>query len=183
VFERLKSAIDHHEETLPIWVPQDYADEDQARDKESLEWIPNLADGSRPITDVLAALEWRRTIWPTIVEDVHKPFIAIDCRNMPREFWEHSEMAGVLRGIAMMRMPVPIWFRQIAGQGIENWSFVRERPIFTEHTPNQHSWMLRATDFSWPSWYVHEARLGMSERLKDFCLSRRSYSPSFLTTG
>jgi hypothetical protein len=65
----------------------------------------------------------------------------IDCRPMTRQDWENDPSLTLMRGLAAVRLSVPLWFVQAAGQDVENWPFVGERPIFTQHLESQFAWM------------------------------------------
>ena len=95
--------------------------------------------------DILVAFEWYRTEWPVLLEQDHGDRILLNCQRMTLESWQTDVQLSLLRGLAAMRAPGPLWFLQLAGQEVENWPLVGERPIFSEHHSSQFAWMMEAS--------------------------------------
>jgi hypothetical protein len=54
-----------------------------------------------------------------------------------------DERYSLHRGLISLRLPVPLWIIQSAGQGVDDWGLPGDFPIFTEHFERQFSWMLQ----------------------------------------
>jgi hypothetical protein len=142
LFDELRSVFGAAQGELPVRLPEDYSAEDVEVDRELSNRIPDLSTGSPALADILLALEWLRGEWPAMVEDKRGQFLMIDCRPMTREAWESAPSLSLMRGLAAVRLNVPLWFVQSAGQDVETWPFVGERPIFTQHVESQFAWMM-----------------------------------------
>ena len=63
--------------------------------------------------------------------------------------------------------PVPLWFLQLADQGLSSWRLPNDPPILTEHMEAQFGWMLEAyPDVDvWRAKYPADSRLEFSASL------------------
>jgi hypothetical protein len=142
IFADLRSILPNLPDRLPIHLPANYSPDDQLVDNLLSERIPDLSTATYDVRDVLVALEWLRTEWPMMVEERRGDFTMINCQELTEELWTQRIELSLLRGLTSVRTPGPIWFLQRAGQTVENWPLVGERPIFTEHVSNQFRWLL-----------------------------------------
>jgi hypothetical protein len=128
-------------DTVPLRLPADYADADA--DAERGRRLPNLAAGTPALDDVLVAYEWLRREWPWMIsgENYAGDRLVLDLRGLTRTSWANDESLSLLRGVAAVRLPAPLWFMQTADQDVENWALIGDRPIFTQHVPLQFDWM------------------------------------------
>lgn len=99
--------------------------------------IPDLSTGAFQLGDILVALEWLRTEWPVMVESGSGDFVVLDCKQFIKEVWTEAIELSLHRGLTSIRTSGPLWLLQLAGQDVETWPFVGERPIFTQHLPDQ----------------------------------------------
>ncbi|MFC4591810.1 hypothetical protein [Sphaerisporangium corydalis] len=97
--------------------------------------------GTAGLRDALVAFEYLRTEWPLLAGEQTGGFLAVDHRGLSHGRWASDERLSLQRGLLTMRAPVPVWIVQSAGQGVENWRIPGDHPIFTEHFPQQFSWM------------------------------------------
>jgi hypothetical protein len=111
------------------------------RDVEVTARIPDLASGSVALEDVLVAIEFLRTRWCTLVDQRYGRFLALNLRELSQEVWASHPGLSLQRGIAAIRMPVPVWVLQLAGQGVSSWALPGDPPILTEHLEGQFAWM------------------------------------------
>ena len=142
VFADLRALTGVASEELPLRLPTDYGKEESGVDSMLSERIPDMSSGMPRLEDVLVALEWYRVVWPVMVEQGSGDFLVINCQRWTAEQWISDERLSLIRGLAAMRSPVPMWFLQLAGQEVENWPMVGNRPIFTEHVSSQFAWMM-----------------------------------------
>jgi hypothetical protein len=154
-----------------VRLPRDYGPEQVSQDLELSRRIPSMSGGSPALGDVLVAFEWLRTEWPAMLAERKGNLIAIDCRGVSKEQWEKDVGLSLLRGLAVMVVPVPVWFLQVANQGIDTWGFPGDPPIFTQHVPNQYSWMFEISfnRRESQSRYPEDSGLELSEWLKTLC--------------
>lgn len=161
---------------LHLWFPKETllmsADEMQ----KFVDKIPDLSTGNPALSDVLVAVEWLHSLLPILEDENLGDMILIDLRDTTKEIWETDPGFSMARGIASLRQPPrPVWFIQHAKQEIEKWGLLGgDKPIFTQHTENQFSWMLEGS-FSpeWPSTYVDRSGLELSEELLLKCLGTK----------
>jgi hypothetical protein len=142
IFRDLRALCEEGDGEFPMRLPADYSVDDQEHDRALAGRVPDLSTGSPALPDVLVALEWLRVEWPAMVEEGLGNFLIADCRPFSRDRWVADPGLSLLRGLAVVRLSVPLWFVQSAGQDVETWPFVRERPIFTQHVDGQFGWML-----------------------------------------
>jgi hypothetical protein len=173
IFQDLDAGIYDPEQGLPIRLPQGYTPDEMSLDLE-LNWrIPDLSTGKCTLPDILVALEWVRTEWPLMLRHKKGNFVAIDCRKLTRQQWEEDTSLSLFRGMAALRLPCPLWFVQSAGQQIETWPLVGERPIFTEHVQGQFPWMwdIFYNRSEMQTRYEQTSGLELSKQLRDVCAS------------
>lgn len=172
-FSDLQALCNTGKRELALKLPEDYPPEEMMLDLELSQRIPDLSSGIVKLNDILVAYEWLRTEWRLIVEQKYGDLLAINCRRLTKELWQEHEQLSLLRGLAAMRLSVPLWFIQSAGQEVETWPLVGTRPIFTEHVNNQFSWMFEMTlDRSvMESRYPVDSGLAFSDELIAVCKS------------
>ena len=141
IFIDLQGALGADATEPALRVPPDYGNE-VLYDDELLERVPDLSSGEPALGDVLVALEFLRTEWPILVDQRQGRLLAVNCRGLSRETFAGDDRLSVHRGLLAIRLPVPIWVIQTAGQEVETWGLPGDPPIFTEHVPNQFSWMM-----------------------------------------
>jgi hypothetical protein len=139
----LRSILGNDPPSLPIHLAATYNAEDQAKDIDLAQRIPDLSTGVFRLGDVLVALEWLRTEWPVMVESGSGDFVVLDCKQFTKEVWTEAIELSLHRGLTSIRTSGPLWLLQLAGQDVETWPFIGERPIFTQHLPDQFNWMLQ----------------------------------------
>jgi hypothetical protein len=127
---------------LPIHLPSAYSPQDRDKDVALAERISGVASDPALFLDALTAFEWLRTVWPQMTE-IAGDFLVIDCQGVSRDLWLGAIEVSLARGLASLRAPGPLWFLQDAGQAVETWPLVGDRPIFTQHFPDQFAWMVR----------------------------------------
>ena len=156
---------------LPVRLPSNYGPNGNAEDSKLSERIPDLSAGTPALRDILVALEWLRVEWPAMLEQNRGDLIAIDCQQLSKERWELDDRLSLLRGLAAIRMPGPLWILQLAGQDVETWPFLAEHPTFTEHVSTQYSWMYgMSLDRRYmQARYLHESGLILSSGLQRRC--------------
>jgi hypothetical protein len=153
-----------------IRLPPDYGDE-LLRDADLLERVPDLSSGEPGLGDVLVALEFLRTEWPILVDQGAGRLLAVNCRELSREAFAGDEHWSLHRGLAAIRVPVPLWFIQTAGQAVESWGLPGDAPIFTEHSANQFAWMLEGwvDRRAMQARYADDSGLELSPALQRLC--------------
>lgn len=142
IFAELR-ALTSDESQLPLRLPIDYGEPERRADTELAMRIPDLSRGTPSLFDILVAFEWYRVEWVAMMEQGIGDLCVIDCQRLALEDWSAHEQVCLLRGLAAIRTTMPLWFLQLAGQEVENWPAVGERPIFTEHVTGQFSWMTK----------------------------------------
>jgi hypothetical protein len=143
ILRDLRSIASNDSPDLPIHLPATYSAEDSAKDIDLAQRIPDLSTGAFQLGDVLVAIEWLRTEWPLMVESGSGDFVVLDCKQLTKEVWTNATELALHRGLTSIRTSGPLWLLQLAGQDVETWPFVGERPIFTQHVPDQFNWMLQ----------------------------------------
>jgi len=106
--------------------------------------VPDLSSGTPGLGDIMVALEFLRTEWPVLVDEGGGRLLALNCRPLTEESFATAEELSLHRGLLAIRLPVPLWAIQTAGQAVESWGLPGDPPIFTEHSSNQFSWMMEA---------------------------------------
>lgn len=161
---------------LPLRLPPDtppwHPDDVQA----FIDMIPDLGEGNSSLHDVLAAMEWRTSLLPMLEEASAGDMTLIDLRGLTREALEADPRLSLVRGIAVLRAPPrPVWLVQLASQRVDDWGLPHDRPVFTQHTERQFSWMLAEAAFSpdWPDAYADRCGLEMSPELLQKCRGTR----------
>ena len=157
---------------LPLWLPPEappwHPDDVQAFS----DMIPDLSQGNAALGDVLAAIEWRGSLLPILEEASVGDMTLIDLRGRDRGSWEADPRLSLVRGIAVLRAPPrPVWLIQLATQRVDDWGLPYDRPVFTQHTEKQFSWMMVEASLSpdWPDAYADRCGLGMSPELLQRC--------------
>ena len=89
--------------------------------------VPDLSGGTPALRDVLVAFEWLRTEWPAMTKEGRGHFLCIDVRKVSRIAWESNVGLALMRGLAVMRTPAPLWFLQDAGQDGDRKAMVDDR--------------------------------------------------------
>jgi hypothetical protein len=141
VFKALSSLCNTNPDNQPIHL-DNVIDPNQMRiELELCQRIPDLSNNNINVNDVFTAFEWLITEWPLIINEKSGSFLVIDCRDITKEQWLNDERLSLLRGLAAVRTFGPLWYIQKAGQDVEHWPLIGERPIFTEHFSNQFTWM------------------------------------------
>jgi hypothetical protein len=144
IFRELGSILPNKPFHLPIHLPARYGPADRIVDAGLAQRIPDLSNVIYHLRDIVVAIEWLHTTWPVMVDQKRGDLLAINCQTLTAELWSTKEEVSLHRGLACIRTPGPLWFLQLAGQEVENWPLVGERPIFTEHTKDQFAWMMEA---------------------------------------
>lgn len=157
----------------PIIMTADYDKATLLRELEAAQKFPSLGDGATSIFDVLTAQEWLRVEYVALRKDGRGNQIVIDCRDRLREDWEKSVEFGLCRGLAVVATSVPVWFVQHADTRIDHWPLIGDkRPIFTEHFPDQFTWMMQVQPApGWLERYMEDSGLRFADTLKSFVLT------------
>jgi hypothetical protein len=171
IFGELQAQLGDAIEEVAIRLPPSYGGDQAQLDGELLERVPDLSSGAPALRDVLVALEFLRTDWPIMVDAGNGRFLALNCRGLSRELLLEHEAFSLYRGLLTVRLPVPLWIIQSAGQGMENWDLPGDFPIFTEYFERQFSWMMEG--FVEPrhvqSHYPENSGLILSPALQQLC--------------
>jgi hypothetical protein len=141
IFQELHALLGDDASEAALQIPSTYGTEAQEHDLDLLQRVPDLSSGTPALGDVLVALEFLRTEWPIVVQEQRTRFMAINCRGLSRETFADDERLSLHRGLLEIRVPVPVWIIQSAEEHVEQWGLGQDPPIFTEHEPNQFSWM------------------------------------------
>ena len=137
-----------------LGIPDDYSEEQLMLDRRLAQQIPDLRDGRYRLADVLAALEWQRTVFRTFTEeDVYGDKVVVDVTALSRDEWIMDDAASVGRGLVALAAPTPVWVLQRAGQEAHSWPGFRQQPVFTRYLDNQFSW-LKPVHVD-PAWLIH----------------------------
>jgi hypothetical protein len=145
IFRRFQSLCTADDTEPALRLPLDYSAEQMALDLEMLDRVPDLSTGAADLGDVLVAYEFLRTEWPLLRGQRLGRFLAVSVRDLTRERWARDECLSLQRGLLSVRTPVPVLIIQHAGQGVEGWPMPGDHPIFTEHFPQQFSWMMESS--------------------------------------
>jgi hypothetical protein len=129
--------------------------------------IPDLRQYDVDVGDLLAALEWYRTILVWYLSMEYGDQIVIDIRGLTRDQWSSHPSVSHMRGMTQLPADCPIWVLQEAGQNAHEWPHLDELPLLTEHLVSQFEWMqLVYLASTWPVLYDGLADLTMTDRLK-----------------
>jgi hypothetical protein len=156
-------------EPYPLRLPDAYSSDDVARDRALTTLIPDLRSGSPNLDDVLVAIEFLRTIWPVMVNQGRGRFLILNLQGLSYQQWTEDPSWSLHRGLAALRgLPVPLWFLQLADQGLSDWGFVGDPPILTEHVDAQFGWMLETHPDAaeWRARYPDDSGLDVSAALR-----------------
>jgi hypothetical protein len=177
IFGELQSQLGNATQDIAIRLPPGYGDDQARLDDELLERVPDLSTGAPALRDVLVALEFLRIEWPIMVDAGLGRFLALNCRGLSRELLFEDERFSLHRGLLNVRLPIPLWIIQSAGQRMEDWDLPGDFPIFTEHFERQFSWMLEG--FVEPrhmqSHYPENSGLILSPALRRLCQEGQSH--------
>ena len=171
IFQELQAHAGGTAEAVAITLPAGYGDEEARLDRELSERIPDLSSGAPALRDVLVALEFLRTEWRVATDQGHGRFLALDCRGISREQLIQDARYSLHRGLISLRLPVPLWIIQSAGQGVDGWGLPEDFPIFTEHLEHQFSWMLQISfdRRDAQSNFPRESKLALSPAMQRLC--------------
>jgi hypothetical protein len=134
-------ALHHHTPLLSLRVPNDYSALDVERDCACAGEIPDLSGGQNRLADVLAAFEWRRTVFKWFMDEGFGDKAIVDIsRTSLREWTTHSEMS-LGRGLLALNSFSPTWVVQVASQNAHLWPGFKEQPILTRHMDRQFNWL------------------------------------------
>jgi hypothetical protein len=140
IFTELRQLVPDADE-FPLLLPAGYSPDEIARDDQLLERVPDLASGSPALDDVLVAIEFLRTRWPTMVEEGYGRFLALNLRGLSHDTWTGHAQLSLQRGLTATRTPVPLWLIQLADQDVSSWELPGDPPILTEHMEAQFAWL------------------------------------------
>jgi hypothetical protein len=156
-----------------------YSHEEMERDIASAELLTDLSDGLVDQAAALAALEWNRTVVPSLIGDYrYGSFFAVDYRRITQERWRTDECM-VIRGVGRVRTSVPLWILQSADQRVDEWPGFGANPIFTQHVAKQWSWMNELLqEPEWPEVYRKECGLTFSQKLTAACAATKNRGSS-----
>jgi hypothetical protein len=155
-------------DALPLQLPDSYTEQDVARDREITEFIPDLSSGAPALDDVLVAIEFLCTTWPVMVNEGRGRFLALNLQGVSRQEWLQDPRWSLHRGLAVLRgLPVPLWFLQLADQGLSTWELLGDPPILTEHVEAQFGWMIETHPVAaeWRALYPQHSGLNISPDL------------------
>jgi hypothetical protein len=158
------------DDPFPLRLPHGYTDEDVARDRALSDLIPDLRSGSPRLGDVLVAFEFLRTIWPVMVDQGRGRFLTLNLQGLSHQQWTEDAAWSLHRGLAALRgLPVPLWFLQLADQGLSDWGIPGDPPILTEHVDAQFGWLLEAHPDAaeWRERYPDDSGLDVSAALRE----------------
>jgi hypothetical protein len=158
--------------SLSIRVPDDYSAVDVQRDRESAEQLPDLSRGQHRLADVLAALEWRRTVFEWFMREGFGDKVMVDVSGSDADEWVTRSHLSVARGLLALNSFTPTWIMQHAGQNAHLWPGFREQPIFTRHVDDQFNWLKPVLlDPCWLVYYLANCGLGMEPSLQAAMIS------------
>jgi hypothetical protein len=153
--------------SLSLRVPADYSALDVERDRANAQEIPDLSGGEYRLDDVLAALEWRRTVFAWFLEEGFGDKVIVDVRRTNAKEWGRLSIMSVGRGLLALNGFSPTWIMQRAGQNAHLWSGFREQPIFTCHVDEQFKWLKPVfLDPCWLVYYLANSSLSVESNLQ-----------------
>jgi hypothetical protein len=150
------------------------------RDIDFAESLIDLSDGLVDQPAALAAIEWNRTVVPSLIDNYrYGSYFAVDYRRITRESLRNDEYM-VIRGVARVHTSVPLWTLQSADQRIDEWPGFGGNPIFTQHMAKQWDWMFELLqEPEWPEVYRKECNLTFSQKLTDACVATKNRGESY----
>jgi hypothetical protein len=157
-------------EPCALRLPDTYGADDVAGDREICTFIPDLSSGAPGLDDVLVAVEFLRTIWPVMVGQRQGRFLVLNLQGLTYQQWQEDPAWSLHRGLAALRaLPIPLWFLQLADQGLSGWGLLGDPPILTEHVDAQFGWMLEAHPdvAEWRARYPDDSGLEVSPALRE----------------
>jgi hypothetical protein len=154
--------------------------EEMDRDLASADSLIDLSDGLVDQVAALAALEWNRTMVPSLVGNYrYGSFFAVDYRRLTEAAWRTAECM-VIQGVSRVRTSVPVWILQRDDQRIDEWPGMGMNPIFTQHVVGQCDWMQGLLQEPWwPDIYRTDCKLAFSNKLIAACAATKNRNPSF----
>jgi hypothetical protein len=156
-------------EPCGLQLPDAYGADDVARDRAICNLIPDLSSGTPNLGDILVAVEFLRTIWPVMVDQRRGRFLVLNLQGLTYQQWQEDPAWSLHRGLATLRgLPVPLWFLQLADQGLSDWGLLGDPPILTEHVDAQFGWMLETHPDAaeWRARYPDDSGLEVSSALR-----------------
>ena len=126
---------------LSLQLPPDYSALDVQRDRASAGEIPDLSGEQYLFADVVAALEWQRTVFEWFVNERFGDKVMVDISELAAEEWTTLPHMTVARGVLALNRGTPTWIMQRADQNAHLWPGFRDQPIFTRHFDGQFSWL------------------------------------------
>jgi hypothetical protein len=157
-----------------------HSEEEIDRDLASSELLIDLSDGLVDQVAALAALEWNRTVLPSLIANYrYGSFCAVDYRRLTQESWRTDECM-VIRGANRVFTSVPLWILQRADQRVDEWPGIGTNPIFTQHQANQWHWMWELLQPpEWPDIYRTDCKLAFSAKLTTACAATKTRDSSY----
>ena len=104
-----------------------------------------------------------------MVEQKLGRFLVLNLQGLSHQQWLEGPEWSLHRGLAALRgLPVPLWFLQLADQGLSEWNLPGDPPILTEHVNAQFGWMSEAHPDAaeWRARYPEDSGLTMSAALR-----------------
>jgi hypothetical protein len=154
--------------------------EEMDRDLASADSLIDLSDGLVNQAAALAALEWNRTIVPSLIGNYrYGSFFAVDYRRVTKEAW-HTDEFMVIQGVNRVRTSVPVWILQRDDQRVDEWPGMGTNPIFTQHLADQWTWMQELLqEPEWPEVYRTDCKLAFSDKLIAACAATKARDSSY----
>ena len=173
VFKALSAWDPQGNIALPMAIPSDYDNKNMLMDRLFAEQVPDLSSGQFDLMDVLAALEWSRTVLRWFIDAGLGDMTCIDVSKLSGNEWATAPDVSLARGLASLQGLTPTWIRQQAGQQADLWPDMPDYPIFTQYFPEQFSWM-KATyvDPAWRLNYLANAGLELSSSLQGHVIAQ-----------
>jgi hypothetical protein len=153
--------------SLSLRLPDDYSALDVQLDRASAGQIPDLSRGQYRLADVLAALEWRRTVLTWFQDEGFGDKVMVDVSGTNAKEWIRLPEMSLARGLLALNASSPTWIIQQADQNAHLWSGFREQPIFTRHVNEQFRWLKPVfLNPSWLLYYLANAGLSVEPKLE-----------------
>ncbi|WP_447965061.1 hypothetical protein [Nitrospira sp. Ecomares 2.1] len=160
-----QSRKDKH--SLSLLLPDDYSALDIQLDHVSAGQIPDLSGGKYVLADVLAALEWRRTVLTWFLDQGYGDKVLVNISGINAEEWTTLPDMSLARGLLSLYSDSPIWIMQRADQNAHLWPGFREQPIFTRYLEEQFSWIKPVVlNSSWLLYYLANSGLDIESKLE-----------------
>jgi len=152
---------------LQLKLPHDYPAQDVQLDLVTAEHIPDLSGGQYRLADILAALEWERTLLLWFNNEDYGDKVMVDVSGFSAGDWSTLPHFSVGRGLVALNGFSPIWIMQRAGQNAHLWPGFNGQPIFTRHFDDQFKWLKPVILHpSWLLYYHVNAGLGIGADLE-----------------